>query len=154
MLMNKTIILLLLLMFGFTSCKNSKKEIDKLNIAKQYYKVLDNSNHSEISNLLTDSIVIKESDYNYEENFSKKGYIEWMKWDSVFDPTYKILEIEQLNEIVKAKISKIDKRIIFLHEEPIISNEIIRFNNNKIIRIEKTYEIFNERIFKKKEINL
>ncbi|CAH8281727.1 hypothetical protein EV196_104106 [Mariniflexile fucanivorans] len=152
--MNKTIILLLLLMFGFTSCKNSKKEIDKLNIAKQYYKVLDNSNHSEISNLLTDSIVIKESDYNYEENFSKKGYIEWMKWDSVFDPTYKILEIEQLNEIVKAKISKIDKRIIFLHEEPIISNEIIRFNNNKIIRIEKTYEIFNERIFKKKEINL
>jgi hypothetical protein len=31
-----------------------------------------------------------------------------LQWDSAFDPTYQILEIEQENEIVKAKIFKID----------------------------------------------
>ena len=94
--------------------------------------------------LLRDSIVIRESEDDYEENFSEKGYIEWLNWDSVFDPTYKILEIEKENETVKAKISKMDKRIFFLHEEPMVWNEIIRFDNNKIISVERIqYEVFN-----------
>tara|TARA_R110002167_G_C12410901_1_gene627904 strand:- start:185 stop:532 length:348 start_codon:yes stop_codon:yes gene_type:complete len=73
-----------------------------------------------------------------------------LKWDSIFDPTYKILQIEQEDEIVKAKISKIDKRISFLHQEPIVTNQIIRFDNDKIIGLETTvYVIFNDSIFVK-----
>jgi len=108
--MNKTIILLLLLTIGFISCKNSEKEIDELVIAKKYYEILDKSNVSGIEILLTDSLLTKETEYDYEQKFSKKEYVEWLKWDSVFEPTYEILEIEQENGIVKAKISKMDKR--------------------------------------------
>ncbi|WP_109301229.1 hypothetical protein [Aquimarina sp. AU474] len=148
--MRKTIILSLLLAFGFTSCKNSEKRNDKLEIAKQYYNILNNSDHSGIRTILGDSIVIRESESDYQESFSQKRYVEWLEWDSVFEPTYKILEIEQENEIVKTKISKIDKRIFFLHEEPMVWNEIIRFDNDKITRVERVeYEIFNVKKFLK-----
>ncbi|WP_438423283.1 hypothetical protein [Aquimarina macrocephali] len=148
--MNKIIVLSLLLAIGFISCKTSEKEIDKLEIAKQYYKALDNSDDSGIVTLLTDSLLTKEREYDYEQTFSLKEYVEWLKWDSVFDPTYEILQIELENGIVKAKISKIDKRIFFLHEEPIVTNQIIRFDSGKITRVETTkYVIFNDTTFVK-----
>ncbi|MEO8772729.1 MAG: hypothetical protein ABI371_00230 [Gelidibacter sp.] len=146
--MNKIIVLSLFLTFGFISCKTSEKEIDKLEIAKKYYKFLDSSDGSGMFALLGESIVVRENEDDYEENFSKEGYLEWLEWDSVFDPTYKILEIEQENETIKAKISKIDKRIFFLHDEPMVWNEIIRFDNNKIVRVDRIrYEDFNVAIF-------
>jgi hypothetical protein len=73
-----------------------------------------------------------------------------LEWDSVFDPTYKILEIEEENQVVKAKISKIDKRILFLNEEPMVWYEIVRFDNNKIVQVERIeYEVFNVEKFLK-----
>jgi hypothetical protein len=72
-----------------------------------------------------------------------------LKWDAVFAPTYKVLQIEQENEVIKAKISKIDKRIIFLHEGPIVTNEIIRFDTHKISSIERNNAVFNDTIFLK-----
>ena len=111
---------------------------------------MDSSNHSEMALLLADSLVTKETEYNYEQTFTLNEYVEWLKWDSIFDPTYKILQIEQEDEIVKTKISKIDKRISFLHQEPIVTNQIIRFDNDKIIGLETTvYVIFNDSIFVK-----
>lgn len=148
--MDKIIVLSFLLAIGFISCKRSEKEIDKLEIAKKYYKVLDNSDDSEIAALLTDSLLTKETESGYEQTFSLKEYVEWLKWDSTFDPTYEILQIEQEDEIVKARVSKIDKRILFLHEKPIVTNQIIRFDNDKIIGIETTeYVLFNDSIFVK-----
>lgn len=147
--MNKIIILLLLLTLGFTSCKNSEKGIDKIEIAKQYYKALDNSDHSALASLLTDSLLTKETEYDYEQTFSLNEYVEWMKWDSVFDPQYKILEIEEKNGVIKARISKEDHRISFLHEEPIVTSEIIRFDKNKIKTIERTNVLFNDSVFVK-----
>jgi len=144
MQMNKIIVLSLFLTFGFISCRNSEKGIDKLEIAKKYYGFLNNSDDAGMITVLGDSIVIRESEDDYQENFSQKRYTEWLKWDSVFDPTYKIIEIEQENEIVKAKISKTDKRIIFLQEEPMVWSEIIRFDNDKIKSVERIkYEVFN-----------
>ncbi len=148
--MNKIIVLLLLFSFGLVSCKNSEKEITSLEIAKQYYEILDNSDDSGIVALLTDSLLTKETEYDYEQTFSLKEYVEWLKWDAVFEPTYKIHQIEQDGEIVKATISKVDKRILFLHEEPIVTNQIIRFDNGKITSIETTeYVIFNDSTFVK-----
>ncbi|MEG3658987.1 hypothetical protein V5097_16365 [Arenibacter palladensis] len=148
--MNKTVILTLLLLIGFICCKNSGKEFDKLKIAEKYYRALNNSDNTEIGLLLTDSLVTKETEYNYEQTFSLEEYMEWLKWDAVFDPTYEILQIEQEDEIVKALISKIDKRISFLHQEPIVTTQVIRFDNDKIISIETTeYVIFNDSIFVK-----
>ena len=135
---------------GIISCKNSDKEIDKLEIAKNYYDILDKSNSSGIKSLLTDSLLTKETEYDYEQTFSKKEYVEWIKWDSVFQPTYKILEIGQENGTVKAKISKTDIRISFLHKEPIVTDQVIRFDKDKITSIETIkYVIFNDSVFVK-----
>jgi len=144
--MNKTIILLLII--GLISCKPSDKEVSKLQIAQQYYNALDKSDASAIESLMADTILMRETEYDYEEVFTLDRYVEWLKWDSVFDPAYEILETEQENEIVRAKVSKIDTRISFLHQEPIVTNELIRFANGKIISIEKTkYVVFNEAVF-------
>ncbi len=150
--MNKIKVLIFLTVVLF-SCKTSEKEIEKLEIAKNYYKFLDNSDSVGMKTILGDSIVIRESADDYQEEFSKKEYIEWLNWDSVFEPTYKILEIKEENGTVEVKISKIDKRIYYLHEEPMIWNEIVRFEKNKIIRIERIkYEVFNvEKFLKKRE---
>lgn len=146
--MNKTIVFLLLLTIGIVSYKNSEKEIYKLEIEQKYYEVLGNSNVSGIATLLSDSLLTKETEFNYEQVFSLKEYVEWLKWDSIFDPKYEILKIEQENGIVKTRISKTDKRISFLHKEPIVTNQTILFDNDKITSIETTkYVIFNDSIF-------
>ncbi|MEP2935759.1 MAG: hypothetical protein ABJM06_14900 [Gilvibacter sp.] len=146
--MNKITVLFLFLTIGIISCKNSEKEYDKLEIAKKYYEVLDKSNTSGIEAFLTDSLLTKETEYDYEQTFSKNEYVEWLKWDSVFEPTYKILEIEEKNETVKAKISKTDKRVTFLHKQPIVTDQVIRFEKDKITSIETTkYVIFNDSLF-------
>ena len=139
--MNKTIVLLLLLTIGFISCKNSEKEINRVEIAKQYFKVLDNSDYSKISDWFADSLKTIEGEH--KNTYSKSKYLEILKWDSVFEPNYEILEIEQKDGIVKAKISKMDKRIFFLHEKPFITNQIIRFQKDKIISIETDYVNFD-----------
>lgn len=141
--MNK-LLALFLSMIGLLSCNPSKNEILKLDIANQYYIYLNSSDENGMRSIIGDSITIREKEDNYEEVFSKDGYINWLKWDSVFDPTYKILEIEQVDKTVKSKLSKIDNRISFLHEEPMVWSEIIQFGNDKIVKIERVkYEVFD-----------
>lgn len=142
--MKKIIALSLCFAMAFLSCKNSETNIDKLEIAKQFYQALDNSDDLGIITLVNDSILIRETEADYQEGFSRQGFREWLKWESVFEPTYKILEIEEENGGVKAKISKIDKRLSFLHEEPMVWREILQFDNKEINRIERVkYEVFN-----------
>jgi len=149
--MNKTIILLLLTI-GLISCKNSKKEIDSVEIAKQYFKFLDNSDYSKMSDWLADSITTAEGEY--KQTYSKSDYLEFLKWDSVFDPNYEILKIEQKHGIVRAKISKMDKRISFLHEESFITNQTVKFQNDKIISVETQYVDFNEETWERNKNKL
>ena len=139
--MNKSITLLLLLIIGFISCKNSEKEIDRVEITKQYFKTLNDSDYPKMSNWMTDSLKTIEGEY--QTKYSKSDYLEFLKWDSVFEPHYEILEIDQKDGIVRAKISKTDKRIFFLHKKPFITNQIISFQKDKIINIKTDYLNFD-----------
>lgn len=150
--MNKTIILSLLLTIGFLSCKTTKKDINKVEIAKQYFMLLDNSDYPLMSSCLADTLITKEGDY--EQKYSQSDYLKFLKWDAVFDPNYVILNIDQTDGIVKAKISKIDKRISFLHEEPFITNQTLNFQNEKIIKVETEYLDFNEVTWEKNKNEL
>ena len=139
--MNKIIALLLLLTIGFISCKPSEKEIDRVEIAKTYYKVINNSDYYKLSEWFADSLQTIEGEH--KNTYSKSEYMELLKWDSVFKPHYKILNIEEKDGIVNAKTSKTNKRIIFLHEKPFIINQIFRFKKEKIISIETEYVNFD-----------
>jgi ketosteroid isomerase-like protein len=142
--MNKTTVLLLLTI-GIISCKTSEKEFDKLEIAKNYFVALDASNSSKMKDLLSDSLITTIPKYEYEVRYSKNDYVgNWLKWDSVFEPTYKVLEMNLENETLKAKVSKTDKRILFFMHKPFMTNYIIRFQNDKIASIEEEYLNFDE----------
>lgn len=138
-----------LLLILFASCNISKKEGNKLELAKTYYQVLDQSKISEISSLISDSLVTKEIGYDYEQVFSKEQYINWLKWDSLFNPTYKILEIEEIDSTVKVKVSKSDQRILFLHKEPTVYAQTLHFEDGKITTIENKNVIFNDSVWVK-----
>lgn len=145
--MNKTIGILVLWALAFFSCKTApKKETDKIGIARQYYQALDRSDGPAMEKLLADSLFTQEGDYR--QTFSRAAYREWVKWDAVFEPRYEILQIAQESEGVVAKISKGDKRIFFLHKAPIVTQQVIRFDGNKISGVETIdYIGFNESTF-------
>ncbi|MEN1784068.1 MAG: hypothetical protein AAGF77_02920 [Bacteroidota bacterium] len=99
-----------------------------------------------MNEVLTDSLITKIPEYEYEVRYSKNDYTNnWLKWDSVFDPTYKVLEMNVEKGIVKAKVSKTDTRILFFMQKPFLTNEILRFENDKIIAIETEYLNFDEK---------
>jgi len=153
--MNKVLALSLLLSIGLFSCKNAEKEIDKLQIAENYYAALDASDGTVMNDLITDSLLTKIPEYEYQEIFTKERYIDkWLKWDSVFEPTYKILHMVEENGTVKATVSKIDARINFLQQEPFITNEILRFQNDRISIIETEYTGFNEVLWQENRTKL
>jgi hypothetical protein len=140
--------LLWFILLGVASCINNQKKVDLIQITKKYYEVLGESDTSEIKFLIKDTLTTRENEYNYEQSFSKKEYVEWMRWDSIFQPTYKIIEIEQEDNLVKVQISKTDKRISFLHKEPIVTNHIVRFDKDKITHIETVeYVVYNDSLF-------
>ncbi len=61
--MIKTSILSLVITIAFVSCKNSEKGIDKIEIEKQYYNVLDSSSYSGITTWFSDSLMTIEGEY-------------------------------------------------------------------------------------------
>ncbi|WP_179352579.1 nuclear transport factor 2-like protein [Winogradskyella vidalii] len=141
---HKLFTLFLLLALGFLSCKTSDNNTNQLKIAKTYYTALNTADTATMTTLVSDSIVIREQEDNYEERFSNAGYIQWLIWDAVFKPTYKVLELKQDGDTVKAKISKIDTRLLFLHEEPMVWYETIQFDNHQIKHVVRTtYEVFH-----------
>ncbi|WP_396602600.1 hypothetical protein [Algibacter sp. R77976] len=141
--MGKRIVFILILMVSFVSCK---KKTSNIVIAEMYYNVLNNSDYSKVPLLFPDSITTKEGDY--KKVFSQSDYIEFLKWDSVFKPKYKFLEINEKVDAVFVKVSQKDKRIIFLNEEPIITNQVFRFKEGKISSIEIIdYIVFNDTAF-------
>ncbi|WP_179008899.1 hypothetical protein [Winogradskyella forsetii] len=153
--MNKSIIILLVFTITFISCKNTDKTVNKLYIAKQYYKALDQSDGAALKTMLSDSLMTTIPEYNYIQTYSQEDYIEnWLKWDSAFEPTYEILQMEADNGMVKAKISKFDKRITLLHEKPFITVEIIRFQNDKISSVETEYVSWDEKTWERNRTEL
>ncbi len=140
--MNKAILISLLLAIGFISCKNSKKEINRVDIVKQYFNSLNSSDLSRISNQFSDSL--KTIEGKHKNIYFNNDYLEILKWDSVFQPRYKILEIKEYkNGNVEAKISKMDRRITFLHEKSFLTNQIFSFQKDKITSIETDYLNFD-----------
>lgn len=141
------------------SCKTSENEknktFNKLEIATQYYKALDQSDSNKMTSLVGDSIVIRENKDNYEERFSRQGYNTWLAWESVFDPTYKTLQIKEEKDIVTVKVSKTDKRIFFLTQEHVVWRETLQFDQNRIVKVNRIeYEVFNIEKFVKKRDSL
>ena len=146
--MIRSILPFLVFAWAISSCKPYHKEVDKLDIAKEYYEALDQSNIFRIQDLITDTLLTRENESGYEQMFSNNEYVEWIRWDSVFRPSYKILEIIEEDEFIRVTVSKMDIRISFLHNEPIVTEQMLRFDTDRISSVETTeYLTFNDSLF-------
>ncbi|WP_431157859.1 hypothetical protein [Winogradskyella poriferorum] len=149
------ILLLSFLTVIMLSCNGKNPNASSLDIAKKYYQALDKSNREVMSGLLEDTLYTVETDYNYKHAFTKEDYVNnWMVWDSLFNPTYTVLEIDTLNDQIKAIISKHDMRIQLLHEAPTVWTETMYIKDNKITRIERQNVTFNDSIWIKNRAEL
>lgn len=122
--------------------------VDKTAIAKRYFNALNTSNGKEMKTLLGDSLFTSVSQYDYRYAYTTDNYINnWMAWDAVFNPEYKILDLKLKNNAIVAKVSKTDKRIHFLQAEPFITTQTLRFKGSKIHAIETAYITFRDTLW-------
>tara|TARA_R110002012_G_scaffold159274_2_gene320923 strand:+ start:1468 stop:2019 length:552 start_codon:yes stop_codon:yes gene_type:complete len=112
----------------------SGKNIDKTEQIKKYYEGFQNSDYDQIMGVVSDSLTITEGDYVM--NFDRESYYEQFKWDSVFQPDYKLISVENLNGEFTAKVAVESLRYKFLKNNPLTCEHRFQFDAGKIKKIE------------------
>ncbi len=150
--MKKTLFIVIICLLGI-SCRQPKTDVNKMEVTKNYIKALNTSDYDAIIGLFKDSIRMKE--IVYSSVFSKDEYYQLFQWDSTFSPTYKILEIKEENDAIRMTVSKECPRILFLNEEPNVTDETVKFEDGKIKSIEITkYVVLNEKVWERNRTQL
>lgn len=134
----KTIIVLAII--SLTACQSFTKENANERSVHLYLHSLNQGNHQTIDQLISDSI--KVSDQGYLISKGKKQFHTIFKWDSVFSPSYRLLQIEASEDGVNTIIEKSCQRIRFLQDSASIYKTTFRFNRNRISEIETTGNIY------------
>ncbi len=128
--MNTKTTILAILTLLFLACQRPQEE----QLARDYYQALNRSDFERIAQLQFDSVRVKEGPYNTA--YSINDYVNWLQWDSVFRPTYEILDLKTDEEGVVLTVSKVCQRIQFLNGGPMVSKERIQFKEGKMYALE------------------
>jgi len=121
-----------LLLLVISAC--SSKETSHIATVKNYYSGFNNGDYKLIETQLSDSLTITEGDYVM--NFTPETFETHFKWDSVFVPQVKIINIEQQENDLLVTISASSKRFEFLRNNPLVTKHLVHFTNGKISRID------------------
>jgi hypothetical protein len=81
----------------------------------EYYDGLNQSDFKKVKNVLADTFTVIEGDWIVR--YSNTDYYDWFAWDSVFEPLYRIKDLEMTDSGMIFTVSKSCKRIEFLHGE-------------------------------------
>lgn len=125
-------LILLSLLCCLLAC--SQQKLSHIETVIQYYNAFDASDYEKIKTLVADSITYTEGDYIMP--YSKESLNEKFRWDSVFQPTYKIVELEELDSQVMATVAVSSSRFDFLKNNPLTCSHKISFEAGKITKIE------------------
>jgi len=68
--------------------------------------------------------------------YSRKGFYEFFKWDSVFKPTYKLIDLKVEDDYIISTVSQSNIRNQFLHNNPLTFEQKTQFKANKIHKVE------------------
>lgn len=129
-MVKKILFVLILILFG--SCSERKSTPKEL--VMEYYKGFENSDYDHIRDLIADSLVITEGDYTM--TFTPESFHEQFKWDSVFKPVYKIVELENQDGQIVSTASVKSLRFEFLKNNPLTCRHKFHFKSGKISKIE------------------
>lgn len=123
---------LILFLFTLTGCEN--KSLTRSELVTEYYSAFNSSDFDRITTVISDSITIEEGEY--VTPYSNQSFYEQFKWDSIFQPTYEIVELEDQNDQVIVTVASSSKRYEFLQNDPLTCRFIISFQSNKITKLE------------------
>jgi len=108
--------------------------MDKSEQIKKYYEGFKSSDFNQIKGVIADSLTITEGDYVME--FDQQSYYGQFKWDSIFQPKYNVISIENHNDQFIATVSVESLRFKFLQNNPLTCEHRFQFASGKIIQIE------------------
>jgi hypothetical protein len=128
----KNTFLILFLLYFLTGC-NDQKLTNKETVTK-YYNARDIANYNKLKTFINDSITITAGDYVIP--YTHDSFYEEFKWDSIFSPSYKIVELEEKNNQIIASVASNSVRFEFLKNNPLTCQYKISFNSGKISKIE------------------
>ena len=152
--MKQFIIQTLFLLIMLCSCGSNQKETDKVEMVKTYVQALNDFDYPSIISLFYDSVRMKE--IVYDMSYSKADYYHLFQWDSIFQPQYEILKIQEMTDgTIDLEISKKGPRILFLNEKPTVTHEVISFKNDKIHSVHiRDYLVFDDQTWEAKRQKL
>ncbi|WP_051947170.1 hypothetical protein [Muricauda sp. MAR_2010_75] len=120
---------LLVLLVG---CNN--KKISHQETVTRYYDAFDSSNYNEIKALINDSITMLSGDY--ATSYNHESFYEFFKWDSIFKPTYEVLELEEKNNDIIVTVAQDNIRNEYLKNNPLVYKVKVSFDSGKISKTE------------------
>lgn len=145
--MKKLIVLIVsaLLVLGCALKKSQKKET-----TAKYFNARNSVDFKEIKGLLSDSLTVVEGDYKMI--YSKDSYYEVFKWDSIFQTTYEIVKLKEIDNHIIASISLSSIRNKFLKNDLMTCQFKLSFKSGSISKIESldckdaNWEIWQKRV--------
>ncbi len=121
-----------ILFFGCTG--NNTKNLDD-SVIHRYYAAVEQNDFNAMKQFLHDSVATYEGKMLISKGV--KDFYRIYQWDSVFQPTYRIVEANESDpDTYVVKISKDCRRIRFLMDEPFLTSQKISTDGEKILRIE------------------
>lgn len=129
----KNTFLTLFILFFFAGCSDQK--LTHQETVTKYFNARDASDFKELKKVINDSITITAGDYvmQYDQN----SFYEQFKWDSVFRPSYKIVESKEKNNQMIVTVAQDNVRNKFLKNNPLVCQFKISFTSGKISRLEE-----------------
>lgn len=128
--MKKYLFLSLLLAF-LSGCTD--KKLSHAEVVTNYYEAFNASDYQQVKQCITDSITIVEGEYVMP--YSRDSFHEQFKWDSIFQPTYEIIELQEQDNQIIATVASSSKRYAFLKNDPLTCQFQISFHSDKITRL-------------------
>ncbi len=133
----RSFIAILIFSILLISCSQHNQE----SIIQQYFEAFNQSDFNQIKKYVNNDFIMSEGDFKICSSVNDLEAV--FKWDSVFQPKYKVLKIRQIENRIEAQVSKNDTRVAYLHDEPMISNVSFEFVKGKINKqIIKDYKYF------------
>ncbi|NER16590.1 hypothetical protein [Spongiivirga citrea] len=125
-----SILFILCILIGCNNQQLTHKEA-----VTDYYNARSNANFNELKKLVSDSVTIISGDYIMP--YDPDGFYEVFKWDSVFKPSYKVVELVEKNSqiLVTVELSSIKNE--FLKNNEMLCQYNISFDSGKISKIEE-----------------
>jgi apolipoprotein N-acyltransferase len=124
------------------SCNSGSAQLSDKQIVVEYYAGLNSNDFNEVKGYLSDSIVTLEGDYVVTQSID--DYYTYFQWDSVFAPSYQLVDLQQMDNRFIATVNKSCKRIEFLLDTAISYKVEVFVDNGKIYKLQtNNYLVFD-----------